>query len=81
MKDTINWNIFKEQLPQRLEIAQYQLRRAIAETAIRQVILEHKSQIAYKAFKRFSREIDRATLTSEQRITMIEQFNVLDHLD
>ena len=42
--------------------------------------LKHKSEKAYKAFKKFRRELDRAPLTNDQKIDVLKQFKVIDHL-
>jgi hypothetical protein len=80
MKNTINWEIFEEHLGKRVADCQYLLNKAIAEREIRKEILKHKSQTAYKVFKQFLKEVDRAPITDDQRIDVIKQFNVSDHL-
>ena len=80
MENTINWEIFEEQLGKRVADCEYLLNKAIAEQEIRKEILRHKSQTAYKAFKQFLREVDKAPITDDQRIDMIKKFEVTDHL-
>lgn len=80
MENTINWEIFEEQLGKRVADCEYLLNKAIAEQEIRKEILKHKSQTAHKAFKQFIREVDKAPLTDDQKIDVIKQFNVSDHL-
>ena len=80
MENTINWKIFEEQLGKRVADCKYLLNKALAEQEIRKEILKHKSQIAYKAFKQFLKEVDRAPITDDQRIDVIKKFKVTDHL-
>ena len=80
MKTTINWTIFEEQLGKRVADCQYLLDMAIAKNEVKKEILKHKSQTAYKAFKRFSREVQKAPITDDQKIDMIKKFKVTDHL-
>lgn len=80
MKNTINWEIFEEQLGKRVADCEYLLNKALAEQEIRKEILKHKSQTAYKAFKKFLREVDKAPITDDQKIDVIKQFKVTDNL-
>ena len=80
MKNTINWEIFEDQLGKRVADCEYLLNKALAEQEIRKEILKHKSQTAYKAFKQFLREVDKAPITDDQKIDVIKQFKVTDNL-
>jgi len=80
MENTIDWKIFEDQLGNRVADCEYLLNKALAEQEIRKEILKHKSQTAYKAFKKFLREIKKAPLTDNQRLDVIKQFNVSEHL-
>ena len=80
MENTIHWEIFEEQLGKRVANCEYLLNKAIAEQEIRKEILKHKSQTAYKAFKQFLREVDKAPITDNQRLDVIKHFNVSEHL-
>lgn len=80
MKNTINWTIFEEQLGKRVADCQYLLNKAIAENEVRKEILKHKSQTAYKAFKLFLKEVEKAPITADQKIDVIKKFKVTDHL-
>jgi hypothetical protein len=80
MNNTIDWTIFEEQLGNRVADCQYLLNKALAEHEVRKEILKHKSQSAYKAFKQFLREVDKAPIADDQKIDTIKQFKVADHL-
>lgn len=80
MNNTINWTIFEKQLGKRVADCQWLLDYAIAENEVRKEILKYKSQTAYKAFKRFRREVEKAPITDDQKIDVIKKFKVTDHL-
>ena len=80
MKNTINWDIFEKQLGKRVAKCQWLLEMVIAENEVRKEILKHKSQAAYKAFKRFRREVEKAQITDDQKIALIREFEVTEHL-
>ena len=79
-KTPINWTVFEEQLEKRVANCQWLLNKALAENEVRKEILKHKSQTAYKAFKRFRREVEKAPITDDQKIDVIKKFKVTDHL-
>jgi len=80
MNNTINWTKFEDCLGKSIADCQWLLDKAIAENEIKKEILKHKSETAYKAFKKFRRELDRAPLTSNQKIDVLKQFKVIEHL-
>ena len=80
MKNTIDWTIFEEQLGKRVADCQYLLNKAVAEQEIRKEILKHKSQTAYRAFKQFCRLVEKAPITDEQKLELIKDFEVTEHL-
>ena len=80
MKNTINWTIFEEQLGKRVADCQWLLNKALAENEVRKEILKHQSQSAYKAFKKFLREVEKAPITDDQKIDVIKEFEVTEHL-
>lgn len=80
MHNPINWTIFEEQLGNKVASCQWLLDMALAENEVKKEILKHKSQTAYKAFKRFLREVEKAPITDDQKIKVIKKFKVTDHL-
>ena len=80
MNNTMNWTVFEKQLGKRVAACQYLLNKAIAENEVRKEILKQKSQAAYKVFKQFLREVEKAPITDEQKIDVIKKFKVTDHL-
>jgi len=79
-KSSIDWDKFKQSLPKSIQNAHFLLETAKADLQIKNEILNHKSVIAYKAFKKFRREVDSAPITDDQKIAMIRGFKVIDHL-
>ena len=76
----INWSKFEESLGDSVSRAEYLLARAKAIYRVENDTLQYKSVKAYKAFKHFLKELDKCQLHDDQRISVIEQFNVTDHI-
>ncbi len=81
MTKSINWGKFESSLFNSVVRNEYLLERSKAIYEVERDILRHKSIKAYNAFKSFLKGVDKATITDSQRITMIRQFKVSDHLE
>jgi hypothetical protein len=79
-KTTINWSKFEKTLGKSVSNAEYLLARALAIHRVKNEILQYKSENALKRFKTFLREVDKASLHDDQRIAVINEFKVTDHL-
>ena len=80
MTKSINWEKFRETLGNSVERNEYLLARSKVILCHDWVIFKHRSTKAYTAFKTFIKEVDKATLLDSQRLTMIREFRVVDHL-
>ena len=81
MTDSINWEKFEDNLFNSVLRNEYLLARSKAVLCQQGMILKHRSAKAHNAFKTFLKEVDKATLLDSQRLTMIRQFRVVDHLE
>jgi len=80
MNKTINWNKFEATIHSSVTRHEYLLKRSKAIYAVERDILRHKSEKAYNAFKTFLKQIDKAIILDAQRLDMIRDFKVVDHL-
>jgi len=80
MTKSINWDKFETSLFNSVVRNEYLLARSKAIYEVEREILKHRSTKAYNAFKTFLKEADKAILMDSQRLKMIREFKVLDHL-
>jgi hypothetical protein len=80
MTKSINWEKFEDSLFDSIERNEYLLERSKAIYEVERDILKHKSEKALKSFKAFLKQIDKAIILDSQKITMIKDFKVTDHL-
>jgi hypothetical protein len=81
MTNSINWDKFEANLFNSVERNEYLLARSKAIFWQEGRILKHRSPAAHNAFKTFLKEVDKAILRDSQRLTMIREFKVIDHLE
>ena len=79
-KSSINWDKFEDSLFDSIERNEYLLERSKAIYEVERDILRHKSEKALKSFKAFLKQIDKAIILDSQKVTMIKDFKVTDHL-
>ena len=79
-KSSINWDKFDASLFKSVIRNEYLLERSKAIYEVERDILRHKSEKALKSFKTFLKQIDKAIILDSQKVTMIKDFKVTDHL-
>ena len=80
MTKSINWEKFEDSLFDSIERNEYLLERSKAIYEVERDIIRHKSEKAFKSFKTFLKEIDKALILDSQKVTLIKNFKVTDHL-
>lgn len=80
MRKTINWNKFEASIYSSVTRQEYLLERSKAIYEVDRDILRHKSEKAYDAFKTFLKQLDKEIILDSQRLGMIRDFKVVDHL-
>jgi len=80
MTKSINWDKFEASLFNSVVRNEYLLARSKAIYEVEREILRHKSTKAYNAFKTFLKGVDKSIIMDSQRLTMIKEFKVVDHL-
>ena len=80
MTKSINWDKFEDNLLNSVVRHEYLLARSKAVYAVEREILNHRAAKAHNVFKTFLKEVDKAILMDSQRLTMIREFKVIDHL-
>ena len=80
MRKTINWNKFEASIYSSVARHEYLLERSKAIYLVDRDILRHKSEEAYNAFKTFLKKLDEEIILDSQRLGMIRDFKVVDHL-
>lgn len=80
MRKTINWNKFEASIYSSITRHEYLLERSKAIYEVERDILRHKSEKAYKAFKTFLKQLDKEIILDSQKLGMIRDFKVVDHL-
>ena len=80
MTKSINWDKFDASLFKSVIRNEYLLERSKAIYEVERDILRHKSEKALKSFKTFLKQIDKAIILDSQKVTMIKDFKVTDHL-
>ena len=80
MTKSINWDKFEDSLFDSIARNEYLLERSKAIYEVERDILRHKSEMALKSFKAFLKQIDKAIILDSQKVTMIKDFKVTDHL-
>ena len=80
MTKSINWDKFETSIFSSVVRNEYLLARSKAIYEVEREILRHRSTKAHNAFKTFLKEADKAILMDSQRLKMIREFKVVDHL-
>ena len=80
MRKTINWNKFEASIYSSITRHEYLLARSKAIYGVDRDILRHKSEKAYNAFKTFLKQLDKENILDSQKLGMIKDFKVVDHL-
>ena len=79
-KTTINWDKFEDSLFDSIVRNENLLARSKAIYEVEKEIAKYKSINAYNAFKTFLKDVDKAFLVESQKLNMIKDFKVSDHL-
>jgi len=79
-KTTINWDKFEDSLFDSIVRNENLLARSKAIYEVEKEISKHKSMNAYNTFKSFLKDVDKLFLMESQKLSMIKEFKVIDHL-